>query len=374
MAQAPAGARQVPGVYRGPDNRPFAVNVDAREGALDRMRADGLRGHGAAIGRGRVASGRKAGSADRVAAELLAVRPGPHDCYTGCRIGSRARVTVHDQLRSLLLSVRRRWRAEAVLRAVGRGCRARRRARAGGCRPGRVARARRWRADGAGVHDGPGCAGSRGRRPHGGLAARRRNRQIARFVEERVATRTDVAPFDDVLVSAVDAVAPPESESIFAASSWKSAVRRLEAIGAAGIVTARALRRAGAEAVAGVAVLAVSVALAWPMLARASEAAWITVFPQSIQVEVLPGDTRVPAGQPLTIRASVRAGRNAAHALHAAPDRRSRAGRAHGRDDAGRRRLSVLVRVDRPHVPIPGDRRLDALGRTTPSRRSSARA
>lgn len=37
VAQAPAQARQVPGVYRGPDNRPFSVNVDTREGALDRM-------------------------------------------------------------------------------------------------------------------------------------------------------------------------------------------------------------------------------------------------------------------------------------------------------------------------------------------------
>ena len=45
--------------------------------------------------------------------------------------------------------------------------------------------------------------------------------------------------------------------------------------------------------------LGVSIALAWPSL-----------FPQSIQVDVLPGDTRVPAGQPLTIRASVRAGRS----------------------------------------------------------------
>ena len=30
-------------------------------------------------------------------------------------------MTVHDQLRSLLSSVRRRWRAEVSLRAVGRG-------------------------------------------------------------------------------------------------------------------------------------------------------------------------------------------------------------------------------------------------------------
>jgi hypothetical protein len=37
VAQAPALARQVPGVFRGPDNRPFSANVDTREGALDRM-------------------------------------------------------------------------------------------------------------------------------------------------------------------------------------------------------------------------------------------------------------------------------------------------------------------------------------------------
>jgi Aerotolerance regulator N-terminal/von Willebrand factor type A domain len=37
VALAPAQAHQVPGVYRGPDNRSFAVNVDTRESALDRM-------------------------------------------------------------------------------------------------------------------------------------------------------------------------------------------------------------------------------------------------------------------------------------------------------------------------------------------------
>jgi hypothetical protein len=44
VAQAPAGARQVPGVYRSPDNRLFAVNVDTRESALDRMRPDDFEG------------------------------------------------------------------------------------------------------------------------------------------------------------------------------------------------------------------------------------------------------------------------------------------------------------------------------------------
>ena len=41
VAQAPAEARHAPGVYRTADNRPFAVNVDVREGARERMaRAD----------------------------------------------------------------------------------------------------------------------------------------------------------------------------------------------------------------------------------------------------------------------------------------------------------------------------------------------
>ena len=35
--QAPADAHRVPGVYRAPDSRPFAVNVDTRESALDRL-------------------------------------------------------------------------------------------------------------------------------------------------------------------------------------------------------------------------------------------------------------------------------------------------------------------------------------------------
>ncbi len=146
-------------------------------------------------------------------------------------------------------------------------------------------------------------------------AARPPTPRVARFVEERAAARGDVPPFDDVVVSATSAAArsagdgqPAGEPAPFLDLVVESAVRRLEAIGAAGIVTPRALRRAGAEALAGVALLGVAFLLAWPMLARASEAAWIALVPQSIQVEVLPGDTRVPAGKPLTIRASVRAG------------------------------------------------------------------
>ena len=238
-------------------------------------------------------------------------------------------MTVHDQLRSLLLSVRRRWRAEVVAARGRPGGRVRRRAAAPRRRCGCLAGARRCGADGAERHDLPGRADhcSRtawrlGRTPGDGHLARfvPDDRQVARFIEERAARRGDVVPFDDVVVSAVEALSRLEPEP-FRGLVVESAVRRLEAIGAGGIVTTRALRRAGAEALAGVAALAVATALAWPMLARASETAWIAVFPESLQVEVLPGDTRVPTGQPLTIRASVRAGGTAAHAFHAPIDR-----------------------------------------------------
>jgi hypothetical protein len=134
-------------------------------------------------------------------------------------------------------------------------------------------------------------------------------RQIARLIEERVASRPDLEPFDDVLASAVDGGTPSEGRD-FRSLVVESAVRRLDAIGVTGVVTGRALGRAGAEAAAGIVVFAASIVVAWPMLSRARETAWITLFPQSIQVEVVPGDVRLPAGQPLTIRASVRAAGN----------------------------------------------------------------
>ena len=361
VAQAPSEAQHRPGVYRTADNRPFAVNVEPERGSARPDRSDGLRGHGATIGHGRRGGRRPAGAANRVTAELLAVWPGAHDCYTGCRIGGRARVTVHDQLRSLLSSVRRRWRAEVSLRAVGRGA-----ALAAGpllAGAGLAAmfapgdRALMALAMTIGLLALAAVAASAWR-----VGGRPDDPRVARFVEERAAARGDVPPLDDVVVSAASAVQPAGGGQATVESTpfldlvVESAVRRVEAIGAAGIVTPQALRRAGAEALAGVAMLAVAAALAWPMLARASEAAWIALVPQSIQVEVLPGDTRVAAGKPLTIRASVRAGGRLltrftpvltveALSAESCPQPGRRPDRC---DDARRRGFSVLARsVDR---------------------------
>ena len=116
-----------------------------------------------------------------------------------------------------------------------------------------------------------------------------------------------------------------------------------------------------------------SIALAWPMLARATEAVWITVFPQSIQVEVLPGDVRVPAGQPLTIRASVRAGRKLLTrftprlTVEAGPDARTVAMTPDG--EGFQFSFESIDRTFRYRVTAGSQR----ARRTTPSRRSSAR-
>ena len=214
-------------------------------------------------------------------------------------------MTFHDPLRPLLLSVRRRWRAEVVLRAIGRAA--------------ALAAAPMLAAAGIAAWLAPDdgaltllalAAGLAGVAAIVATAWRCRetpsDRQIARFIEERVATRADVQPLDDVLVSAVDA-GPSGTNGDFRRLVMESAVRRLESVSAASIVATRALGRAALSAATGVIVFAFSVAVAWPMLTRASETAWITIFPQSILVEVVPGDVRVPVGQPLTIRASVRA-------------------------------------------------------------------
>jgi hypothetical protein len=210
-----------------------------------------------------------------------------------------------DDLRLLLASVRRRWRGQVSLRAAGRAA--------------AIAAAPLFAAavvarllplgDGAlillvlfAVLAALAGAAVIAR----AIPAHPSDRQIARFIEERVASDAELEPLDDVLVSAVETLDGGEP---FHAVIAEAARRRILPIDPSKVVPSRAMRRAAFEAIGGVAVLAVAVALAWPAIGRAAESAWIAVFPDSIQVEVLPGDTRVVAGKPLRLRASVRAGR-----------------------------------------------------------------
>jgi hypothetical protein len=219
-------------------------------------------------------------------------------------------------LRSLLSAVRRRWRAEVILRAAGRAAAAAAAlllaalVAAGLLKPG----------DGAlallvstlflaAVAAAAAIAWRLPRAP--------RDPQVARFIEERVAARGDLAPLNDALVSAVPDTADDDAASAAALPSTatfralvvEDALRRLTGIGPQDIVTPAAMRRATSEAVAGGVALALAAVLAWPVLARASETLWVALFPRSVQVAVFPGDTRLPAGQPLTIRASVLSGK-----------------------------------------------------------------
>jgi hypothetical protein len=220
----------------------------------------------------------------------------------------------HDELRSLLNDVRRRWRSRVVLRLAGRASLA---ASVPLLAALVLASAFQPRDGillvvvGALVVSALAAAFHFLRR----IGHRPSDVQIARFVEERVAdprllgssaTVGAAEPLDDVLVSAVGGV--EDSAPGFKALVVRTAVRRLRDIGADWIVPTRVVVRSAGEAAGGLAVLGVSLVLTWPLLARASETAWVSAFPQLIQVEVLPGDTRVAAGKPLTIRATVRRG------------------------------------------------------------------
>ena len=134
------------------------------------------------------------------------------------------------------------------------------------------------------------------------------DRRVARFVEERAALMPGVGALDDGVVSAIDASRAKSSGAAVAALVVAAAMRRLEGVTPAQLVPAALIRRGAMLAVAGVAVLAVVSVVGWPSLTRAAETARLRWFPASVTVEVLPGDVRVVAGQPLRIRARLSSG------------------------------------------------------------------
>jgi hypothetical protein len=218
------------------------------------------------------------------------------------------------RLQSLLDTVRRRWRAHAALGVLGRSA-------AAAAIPVlalAVLTAVLPLGDGvllvalalaALIATAANVAARSGARD---LIRRISDRQLARYVEERTArlyadvnAPEQVVRFDDELVSAVGE-ADEESETGFRALVVDAAARKLAGIGPRGIIASSDLRRAAFEASAGMALLAASIFVARPAIARAIDAAWLTLVPGALHVEVLPGDVRVPAGKPLTLTAVVR--------------------------------------------------------------------
>ena len=223
-----------------------------------------------------------------------------------------------ERLQSLLDTVRRRWRAHAALRVLGR-------AAAAAAVPiaalvpltallplgdgvllaafAVVALAALAMAAVAAVRSG-------GR----DLTRRLSDRQIARFVEECTlrlhanGTAPDAArPFDDELVSAVAEGEATDGASGFGGLVVDAATRKLDALGPRRVVATRDMRRAAFEALAGASLLVAAIVAAGPAIGRAVDAAWVTLVPGVLQVEVVPGNVRVAVGKPLTVAAVVRA-------------------------------------------------------------------
>ncbi len=134
------------------------------------------------------------------------------------------------------------------------------------------------------------------------------DRRVARFVEERAATLPGVGALDDSVVSAVDASSAGDDRAALAALIVAAAARRLEGVTSSHLVPLAAIRNAALLAVAGLALLATVIVAGWPSLTRAVETARLRWFPASVTVEVLPGDVRLAAGQPLKIRARLSSG------------------------------------------------------------------
>src|SRR5262249_8913239 len=90
-----------------------------------------------------------------------------------------------------------------------------------------------------------------------------------------------------------------------------AALKRLSTSSPAEIVPAPLLRRALLRAATGAAVLVAALWFAGRPLLQTVETMWVALFPASIHIDVLPGDARVVAGQPVKIRAVVRGVRGA---------------------------------------------------------------
>ncbi len=135
------------------------------------------------------------------------------------------------------------------------------------------------------------------------------DRRVARFIEERAALDPGTAPFDDAVVTAVSVGSNQgETPSGLRSLLVATAIRKLRGLTPSSIVPVSALRRSATVAAAGMLVLAPVTWRAIPMVVAAAESAWLIWSPQSVQLEVQPGDTRLPAGRPVRIRAIVRVG------------------------------------------------------------------
>ena len=123
-------------------------------------------------------------------------------------------------------------------------------------------------------------------------------RQVARFVEEQV------PELEDRLASAAD-LGDPAADAGIHRLIVADAARRVGGIDLDRVIARAQITRAvGLGSATGIA-LAVVLGVAADPARRAVGAAWLYAFPDSVRLEVSPGDERIMAGQPLRIRAEV---------------------------------------------------------------------
>ncbi|MCZ6546459.1 MAG: hypothetical protein O6913_12295, partial [Chloroflexi bacterium] len=125
------------------------------------------------------------------------------------------------------------------------------------------------------------------------------DRQVARFVEEHC------PELEDRVASATE-VAAGDARGVFHDLVLADAASKARDVDVGRVVTRREIRTAiGRGAVAGAALL-IALFLGIEPTSRAVHAAWVYAFPHLVEIDVVPGDVRLIAGQPLRIRARVR--------------------------------------------------------------------
>jgi hypothetical protein len=134
------------------------------------------------------------------------------------------------------------------------------------------------------------------------------DREVARYIEERLVITAGDVSVEDRLVTAVDVGndAAAVGRSGFARLLESDAAGRLRDLDPSAIVSPPSLRGAGVRAGIAAALLLAAIVSAIPLLRPALHAARVAFFPHSIQVDVLPGNVRVQIGAPLRLRSVVR--------------------------------------------------------------------
>ena len=122
------------------------------------------------------------------------------------------------------------------------------------------------------------------------------DRRLARFIEEQH------PEFNDALAAAVQV---RERDSGFARALVADAAIQARSVSPAEIVRREQLRQAMGRGLVACALLLVTGGASLEPFQRALDAARVRFFPSNISIAVQPGDARVLAGRPLTLRATV---------------------------------------------------------------------